>query len=165
EDKKLFSQKKYEYYKNSEMNSFYECSNDKLLYYSLAFMARNSDGNFDLDSYIEYWDNLLNEYYPNCKHKEKSIAEQLEQHVDRFELPKNLCDRIKKYDDGAYLILRTNRDRTEDIHPQLCSLFNLPKYSKGKILIRPISEFDRYIPLLEHLDVSAFKVVKATYNE
>lgn len=165
DEKKLFSLRKYEYYKNGEMNSFYECSNDNLLYYSLAFMARDSDGNFDLNSYIEYWNNILNKYYPNCKHKEKSISEQLEQHVDRFELPKNLCERINKCEDGAYLILRTNRDRTEDIHPQLCSLFNIRKYKKGKILIRAISEFEKFIPLLEHLDVSAFKIVKITYKE
>lgn len=161
-EKKLFSQKKYEFYKNGKTNGFYNCPNDKLLYYSLAFLARDVNGDFDLDAYIDYWNNMINKYYPNSKHKEKSVAEQLEQHIDRYELPKNLCELIEKKADGAYLILRTNRERTEDIHPQLCSLFGIKKYKKGKILIKPLSEFDKYVPLLEHLDVSAFKVVKIT---
>lgn len=162
DEKRQFSQQKFEFYKADGNNSFYECPNDQLLYYSLAFMARNEDGSFDVERYIKCWNDMVNTYYPGCKHQEKSIAEQIQQHVDRYELPKNFHRKFDTLDDGAYLILRTNRERTEDIHPQLCSLFGITKYRKGKIIIRPISEFDQFIPLLEHLDVSAFKIVKKT---
>lgn len=162
--KRSFSSKKYEFYKKEHLNSFYECSDDKIMYYSLAFSARNGIDDFDFDRYIAYWDKLINELYPSYKHKEKSIQEQLVQHVDKYELPKNLYKKFDTKADGAYLVLRTNRDRTEDIHPQLCSLFGIKqkKYRHGIIKIVPIEDFDTYVPLLEHLDVSAFKIVKAT---
>ena len=160
DDKKKFSKQKYDYYIKKQLPCFYECSTEKMLYYSLAFSARDSEGYLDYDLYLKHWQDFLKEYYPGFSHKEKSIREQLKEHVDYEELPKSLNSKFNEYDIGAYLLLRTNKDRTENLHPFLCNLFGIKKYKKGKIKIVPISEFEIYKPLMENLDISAFKVVK-----
>lgn len=158
--KKRFSREKYDYYMDKRLECFYDCSEDKMLYYSISFSARMSESEFDLDKYIGYWDDFIGLNYPKQVHKEKSIKEQIKQHKDFKELPKNLYKKFEDKSSGAYLLLRTNKDRTEDLHPMLFSLFGIKKYRKGKIKIVPIEEFETYKPLMEHLDVSVFKIVK-----
>ena len=87
------------------------------------------------------------------------MKEQLSQHVDKGELPKSTHRKFADYPQGAYLLLRTNKDRTEKIHPQLFNLFGIKKFRKGKLKIIPITDFEKYKPLLKNLDVSAFKVI------
>ena len=158
--KKKISEEKYVFFKKEGLPCFYDCHQDKVLYYSLSFSARGSEEEFDLESYIGYWNNFIKAYYPNNIHKEKSIKEQITQHVDYEELPKNIHKKFENLECGAYLLLRTNKDRTEKLHPSICTLFGINKYSKGKIKIVPIELFDEYKPLMENLDVSAFKIVK-----
>ncbi len=159
-EKKTFSKEKYSFFKDEKMSCFYDCSENKLLYYSLSFSARKSKDEFDTDKYISYWNSFIQKHYSQYDHVEKSIREQIEQHVDIEELPKNLYKKFDSLKKGAYLILRTNKDRTEDLHPQLYSLFGIKKYKKGKIKIVPIEDYNTYKPLMENLDVSVFKVVK-----
>ncbi len=159
EEKKKFSEKKYLFFKDQSLNSFYDCPKDKMMYYSLAFSARHEES-FNIIDYINYWDKFIDKYYNGCQHQEKSIKEQLKQHVDYEELPHDVHRKFENLLPGAYLLLRTNKDRTEDLHPTIYSLFGIRKYRKGKIKIVSIDEFDTYRILMEHLDVSAFKVVK-----
>ena len=91
---------------------------------------------------------------------EKIQKEQIKQHVDYKELPQNIHKKFENLPAGSYLILRTNKDRTEELHPMLFSLFGMKKYYKGKIKIISVEEFEMYKPLMENLDVSVFKVVK-----
>jgi len=158
--KKRFSREKYEYFKNNNLPCFYDCSKDKLLYYSISFSARISESEFDKDKYINYWNKFIDIYYPNEIHEEKNIKEQIKQHVDYKELPQNIHKKFENLPAGSYLILRTNKDRTEELHPMLFSLFGMKKYYKGKIKIISVEEFEMYKPLMENLDVSVFKVVK-----
>ncbi|MBD5542721.1 MAG: hypothetical protein HDR01_00390 [Lachnospiraceae bacterium] len=158
-DKKKLSEEKYLFFQEKNFDCFYDCPKEKIMYFSLAFLARNESG-FNMDDYIDLWDKFIETYYPNCKHQEKSIIEQLKQHVDYEELPKGITKKFVNLLPGAYLLLRTNKDRTEDLHPTIYSVFGIKKYRKGKIKIVPIDEFDTYKELLEHLDVSAFKIVK-----
>lgn len=158
--KKKISEQKYIFYMKEKLPCFYDCPKDKILYYSLSFSARNNEEEFDLDSYINYWNKFIEVYYPNSVHKEKSIKEQIEQHVDYKELPKTVHKKFDCLEQGAYLLLRTNKDRTEKLHPSINTLFGISKYKKGKIKIIPVQSFDEYKPLMENLDVSAFKVVK-----
>lgn len=158
-DKKRLSEEKYSYFKDEKLHCFYDCPDDKMIYYSLAFSARHEE-NFNIDDYINLWDKFITKYYPNSMHKEKSIKEQLKQHVDYEELPKSTHKKFASLSPGAYLLLRTNQDRTEDLHPEIYSLFGIKKYKKGKIKIVHIDEFEKYRILLENLDVSAFKIVK-----
>lgn len=159
-DKKSFSEKKFAYFKSRKLSCFYECPEEKLMYYSLAFSARETKTRFNANKYIEYWNEFISIYFPNFVHIEKSIKDQLKQHVDYEELPTNLSYKFNKEPVGAYLLLRTNKDKTEKINPQLFSLFGINKYKKGKTKIIPIAQFDEVVPLLENLDVSAFKVIK-----
>lgn len=158
--KKRFSREKYEYFKNNNLPCFYDCSKDKLLYYSISFSARISESEFDKDKYINYWNKFIDIYYPNEIHEEKNIKEQIKQHVDYKELPQNIHKKFENLPAGSYLILRSNKDRTEELHPMLFSLFGMKKYYKGKIKIISVEEFEMYKPLMENLDVSVFKVVK-----
>ncbi len=158
-EKREFSKQKYQFFIDNKLPCPYEYKNDKSLYYSLAFSARNNDFTFDLNYYIHLWDKFIDTYYSNYKHTEKSVKEQLAQHKDIGELPKSLHRKFATYPKGAYLLLRTNKDRTEDVHPQLYALFGIKKFRKGKIKIVPIADFEKYKPLLVNLDVSAFKIV------
>lgn len=159
-EKKKFSEEKYIFFKKENLHCFYDCPEDKVMYYSLSFSARYEEDVFKVDDYISYWNKFINQYYYVYKHKEKSIKDQIKQHVDLDELPKDVYKKFDPLDAGAYLLLRTNKDRTEDLHPTLFSLFGIKKYRKGKIKIVPITEFDKYKALMQNLDVSAFKVVK-----
>lgn len=160
EDKKMFSKKKYNFFRDENLPCFYDCPKDRTVYYSLSFSARISEEDFRIEEYIEYWNRFINKYYPNERHQEKSIKDQIKQHVDYKELPKEIHRKFDTLPSGAYLLLRTNKDKTDDLHPMIYSLFGIQKYRKGKIKIVPIEAFETYKPLLEHLDVSAFKVVK-----
>lgn len=159
-EKHEFGCQKYTYFKECSFDCFYECKSNKELYYSFAFSARDSCDCFDVDKYIEIWNGFISKNYPNCTHKEKTISQQLKQHVDYEELPDNLQYRFNKRPKGAYLVLRTNKDRTEKLSPFIQSVFGIKEYEKGKIKIVPIEDFDKYKPLFENLDISAFKVVK-----
>lgn len=155
-----FGKEKSLFAKEKLLPCFYinQCKKDQ--YYSFAFSARKSKDEVDLASYIRIWDSFIGENYPNEKHKEGSIREQLKQHVDYEELPEDsIVRKCRRLDGGTYLLLRTNRDRTEKIHERVFILFGISKYEKGKIKIVPISEFEKYKPLLENLDVSAFKLI------
>lgn len=117
-----------------------------------------SNKRWDGTGYV-YDHEKCNRVYPNKKHIEKSIAEQLKQHVDYGQLPANLGDRLAKNTKGAYLVLKINTDRTKNLHPLLFSLFGKDEYNRRKVLIKPISEIKKFEPLLKNLDISAFKVV------
>lgn len=158
-EKREFSQQKYRFFVENKLTCIYDYKNEKPLYYSLAFSARTDSSSFDLKYYISLWDKFIETYYRDKKHIEKSVKEQLSQHVDKGELPKRVYKKFDDYSEGAYLLLRTNKDRTEKIHPQLYKLFSIKKFRKGKLKIVSIAEFEKYKPLLKNLDVSVFKVV------
>lgn len=158
-EKREFSQQKYKFFVDNKLPCLYDYKNEKPLYYSLAFSARRDSSTIDLEYYISLWDKFIETYYCDKKHIEKSVKEQLSQHIDKGELPKSVHRKFDNYSQGAYLLLRTNKDRTEKIHPQLYNLFGIKKFRKGKLRIVPISDFEKYKPLLKNLDVSAFKIV------
>lgn len=159
-----FCQEKYDFFCQNDYSCFYEYrskhKSSKNFYYSFAFSARIDKQTFDFDKYISLWDEFIKTQYKGYKHQEKTILRQLKQHVDFYELPKNLVARFRKRPVGAYLILRTNKDITEDLHPSICTVFGLKRYEKGKIKIIPIEKFESYEFLCKNLDVSVFKIVK-----
>jgi len=160
-DKKIFSKQKFEFFKDKQLPCFYEYSGEDLLYYSLAFSARNKKDEFDIDLYISYWNEFINKYYPQLTHKEESLKSQIEQHIDFGELPKNYYRKFYQKPKGAYFIIRTNKDRTEKYQEQICSVFGLKEYEYGKVKIVSINRYTELKNLFENLDVSAFKVVKS----
>lgn len=159
-ERHAFGMEKSIYAKEEGLPCFYINESTKDQYYSFAFSARRSKEELDINSYIRIWNSFINDCYPSEKHTEGSIRVQLKQHVDYKELPvKTISRKCKALDNGAYLLLRTNRDRTEDIHERVFTLFGISEYEKGKIKIKPISDFEKYKPILENLDVSAFKII------
>lgn len=161
QEKHDFSYKKYSYYKNQDLECFYNYDTSKDLYYSFAFSARCDENKFDVEKYISLWEVFIKNNFQESEHIEESISKQLKYHVDYEELPKNLVYRFKHYEKGAYLIIRINKDVTEKLHPYINSVFGLQQYKKGKIKIIPIEEFEKYKELFVNLDVSAFKIVKS----
>ena len=160
EERHSFGKEKCLFAKKKQFPCFYINHCEKDQYYSFAFSARKEKDRIDLLSYVQIWDSFISECYPTEKHIEGSIREQLKQHVDYKELPINsIVRKCKKIDGGAYLLLRTNRDRTEEIHERVFTLFGISEYEKGKTKIVSISDFEKYKPLLENLDVSAFKLI------
>ena len=160
QEKHDFSFKKYQFYRVNALNCFYSCKTNKELYYSFAFSARKNEDEFDIERYINLWNQFIQYNYGTQIHKEVSIPRQLKHHADYGELPPALAKRFNKRAKGAYLIMRTNKDRTKDLELFICSVFGIKEYEKGKIKIVPIEEFEKYKPLFKNLDVSAFKVVK-----
>ena len=126
-DKKEVSAQKYSFFISNNLPCFYDAPKDKLMYYSLAFSARETNEKLNIDNYIKYWNSFVCAYYGGKKHREKSINEQLKQFVDYDQLPKNYYKRFYKKAPGAYLVLRTNRDRTQDIRPEIFKLFRIKK--------------------------------------
>ena len=94
EEKKKFSEKKYQFYSEEQLRCFYIPPKEKLLYYSLSFSARYGKNDFNIDEYISYWNRFIKKYYPDYTHREKSIKEQIAQHVDIEELPKHIFDEM-----------------------------------------------------------------------
>lgn len=161
EEKHDFSFKKYQYYKDNSLSCFYNCKTSKNLYYSFAFSARKNETEFDTYKYIDLWNRFMHDNYKSNIHKEASISQQLKNHVDYGELAPSLVKKFNKKTKGAYLLMRTNKDRTESLRLFICTVFGIKDYEKGKIKIVPIEQFDEYKPLFENLDVSAFKVIKS----
>lgn len=159
-ERRIFSKQKLHFYQKNNLGCYYRCDSKRILYYSFAFSARTSEDYIDLNKYIEIWTAFLQEYYPNGTHVEHNIKNQISFHIDYQELPQKLHLNISKMEDGAYLILRTNKDRTTDIHDAIYSIFGIDAFAKGKVRIVPIADYEKYIELLKNLDVSAFKVVK-----
>lgn len=156
-----FCQEKLDFFNETGWPCFYEYKGGKPMYYSFAFTARTDKDTFDVERYIDLWNTFINARYADCVHEEKTIAQQLKQHVDYHELPKNLSARFSKRPAGAYLILRTTKDVTDDLHPSICSVFGISKYSKGYIRIIPMGQFKEFEFLCVNLDVSIFKIVKS----
>lgn len=158
--KRAASRQKYDFYRLHGTLPFYECERTELKYFSLAFLSRQSAEEFDTDSYICSWDEFTTHYYPDCAHEERNVKEQLKLHVDYDEISKARAHhRFKDLPKGGYLLLRTNKDRTENLHSQVFTLFGIRRYRKGCIKVIPLADHDKYRDLFENLDVSAFKVV------
>ena len=164
QQRREFSKNKFEYFRQEKLPCFYDCNSKDLVYYSLAFSARTGKDEFSVEKYILVWDEFIKAYYPKYRHREKTVKAQIEQHVDKGELPNNYYKRFYNKPQGAYLIIRTNKERTPKIHRYINSVFGLSKYEYGKIKIVPLEKFEEYKPMFENLDVSAFKVVNTKYR-
>lgn len=162
-DKKEFNEKKYTYFKTKQKRCFYDYDNpgSKTLYYSLSFSHRFGSEDFDVSGFIVEWDEFIELNYPGYKHQEKSIEEQMKQHVDYKEFPNNFHLKFANKPEGAYLVLRTNKKKNSPkVQPSINNLFNIINFRKGKIRIIPLSLFNDYQFMMKNLDVSAFKIVK-----
>lgn len=163
EDKHNFGKQKFEFYQKRKLNCYYRIDsedNDRIFYYSLAFSCRKNDKEFDYEKYITLWNDFLNEYYNGYIHKEKGIAEQIRQYFNPNHISNKIRNQLYKKDDGAYLILRINQDKTKSLHERINTYFGIKKYEIGATKIVKIDEYYNIQDMLRNLDVSAYKIVK-----
>jgi len=156
-EKRLFNKVKVEYIMNKLTISYYSLSTPNPAYLSFAFAARNQEGQFDINKYMKIWDDFITWAYPESVHIEKTINQQLKQHVDYGNLPKNIEKQFSDKADGCYLLLRKNKVRSKKLEEDIRRLFK-----KKKAIIIPMYEFERYERFFKNLDVSVFKIVKTT---
>lgn len=161
-ERKKFNKKKIEFCRDKELHFYQRNERDAFEYFSIAFLARNDDGDFDLNLYLELWNKFIKQFYPNQKHIVPSVREQFSHYVDLGELAEARIREAEKMEKGTYLLLRTNKDRTSLIRPQIANEFGIsPKkpYRIGLVKIVPISQYYKILPMLRNLDVSAFKFI------
>ena len=163
EEKHEFGKKKFEFYIKHNLPCYYRLDiedENRIFYYSLAFSCRTSNNDFDYDKYIELWNDFIKDYYSDKVHLEKSITEQLNQYIDPKQLPKSLSRNLARREEGAYLVLRINRNQTISLNERIMNYFGLKEYHIGVIKVVPILEYYRIQDMLKNLDVAAYKVVK-----
>ena len=156
-EKRLFNIHKVEYIRNNLRFSYYSLDTSAPFYLSFAFAARDQNGRFDVDKYISLWNNFISYAYPGSTHVEKTVIEQLRQHVDYGNLPKNTVKLFRTKPDGCYLLLRKNKVRSKDLEDDIKRLFK-----RKKSIIIPICEFNSHERFFKKLDVSVYKVIKKT---
>lgn len=169
DEKKQFSKKKYEFYKNKKLDSYFDEENDPLDYFSFAFSCHSNveegDFSFDFNKYIEIWNEFISEYYPTEVHVEKSIDEQIKLRVDDHISP-YYYQEFDNLDPGIYYILRLNRS---DIPPKfikrVSSIFGGAKLNVGMLKIIKNDELEQYNELLQELYIAAFKIIKCSNQE
>jgi len=161
-DKQEFSFSKYRYHKEHALPCFFAYHGEEDLYYSFAFSARRTTNTFDIDKYIQLWDGFIKSQFQSSIHMEKSLEEQLKQHVDyghllRSDILKDLAARDK----GAYLVLCIRKkDGSERVQSQFRSVFRGTKIGRYKIVPIEMIDDKGYKKMMMSLYISAFKVVK-----
>lgn len=164
-DKQLFNEKKMEFFLKRENQNYYVFDHDNPpTYVSLAFLARELNGEFDSEQYVYLWNSFIEEYYPDEKNHPCSPAKQILYHEDFENLPKELSDSSywKKYSHGDYLLLRINRDPNDiEKRRRLCEFFGISTFYIGATKLVPITYY--FAPNvqqnLRELIISGFKIV------
>ena len=171
--KKEFSENKYMFARDNSYGDYYDCSfDDPPAYWSLAFSARDENGELDYEKYVYYWNEYLGKYYGNelsNNNEIQRVTEQLMAHVDydnidnRYkeeEFWREYADRNR--DNDAYLFCRINRNIPDNQRKDIISkMFGITTFHVGAIAIFPIDKMNnRYFEqLLANLYISAFKIV------
>lgn len=164
EEKVMFSNKKYKYFKESGEESYYLFSDaNPPSYYSFAFSARNDGKTLDYSKYIDLWEKFIEKQYPLCVNNIPSIIDQVNCYKDVGNLDKEYfdLDYWKKYE-GDLLLLRINKEPNTNLEKdKILKYFHLTEFNVGETII--VSSNDYFNPLIRklinELVVSAFKIV------
>lgn len=163
EEKRKFSQQKFEFFKERKLDCYYTYDNsDLLMYYSLAFSARKSAKSIDIPLYLTLWDEFLQTYYPDAVHEIPSLEVQLRNHVDYGQLPcKKILDTMNHLPSGSYLLVKLNRQpRSSKIATELLTLLGGSTLTLKNWKVIPISEYPKIKKYAQTLHLSVFKLVK-----
>lgn len=163
EEKKEFSKQKFDYFKTKKLKCFYTYDKgDELLYYSLAFSARETVNTIDIPKYIALWDDFLRTYYPNEHHIENPLECQLKKHVDYGHLPnKKILEKCECLPKGTYLFIKVNRKprNSKNIKP-MQAIFGSDPLTLGSWKIISMDRYEEIKKLTQPLYISAFKLIK-----
>lgn len=132
---------------------------DKIQSLSFASFCRKGD-EINPRKFFNLWESFIEKYFEGQIPVVPSIEEQLKLHEQYEQLPDKLVERIKAKPEGAYLVLRVNKEPKEENKEIIEAIFGLDS-SIGKIKVVPISEFfkEDYQMLIRTLAVSAYKVI------
>lgn len=163
EEKKKFSKLKFDYFRTKKIKCFYTYDKgDELLYYSLAFSARETVNTINIPEYIALWNDFLRTYYPNEHHIENSLECQLKRHVDYGHLPsKKIIEQCERLPEGTYLFIKVNRKPRNPKNIKLMqAIFGSDTFTLGSWKIIPIDQYEGIKRLTQPLYISAFKLIK-----
>lgn len=168
EERKEFSRRKFEFYKKERLQTvFEEHTSDDLGYYSLAFSCHiphildkdRYEYEIDLDKYIRIWERFINTYYPDRKHKEISVEEQIKRRKNNH-IPKDYYHEFDDAKPGIYYILRTEeKNISPDYVKYVLSIFGKEDMTVAHLKIIEAKDFDKYVELYKNAGVSVFKIV------
>ncbi len=166
--RKQFSINKYQFMKNNDFSSYYECNHRKPpVYWSLAFSVRDGHNSMDHFAYVKLWEMFLEKYYPNILIEDKAkpdVAIQLKKHIDIGNIENKYFDKSfwSSYPSGDYIFCRINKDPHDNKRKKiLMSLFEIDKFHIGATAIFPMSHYHikSFNRELRELNISAFKIV------
>lgn len=170
-EKRAFSKQKSEFFKNESLPTVFDepCSDD-LDYYSFAFSChmpniheqKHYEYEINIEKYISIWDKFIKKYYPDKKHQEISVQEQIMRRKNNH-IPNDYYLKFNDLQPGVYYILRTDEKNIPTKYLKyVMSLFGIKKktnMSVGYLTIIESKDFDQYTELYEYAGVSAFKIV------
>lgn len=163
DEKRVFSKQKFEYFKHKNLPCYYAYDNsDTLLYYSLAFSARNTSKKIDIPLYIALWEDFLQTYYPGKLHKESSLESQLKQHKSFGQLPcQKILDELNSSPAGSYLLIRLNtHPRSSKLAAELNAILGGNTLTLKNWKIIPLNKYSTIQKYAETLHISVFKLIK-----
>lgn len=172
-DKKLFSSKKYQRFKDKKYNSFFHYKTlleKEPNYFSFAFAARENKSEIDIDQYIYLWNDFINDNYPEEKNIIKPVMEQLQYHksFNQITKPEAKKDITALFDTpGTKLLLRTNRGvRNKALRMDIRKYFGAPKYRMGLLKVVDLWEYHNpwLSKALRNGYITAFKVIVTEDN-
>lgn len=164
DEKREFSRQKFEYFKSRNLPCYYFYdTSDTLLYYSLAFSARETSTSINISKYISLWDDFMQAYYPNSLHKEDDLESQLKQHIDFGQLPQQkILDELALLPSGSYLLIRLNRQpRSKKLATEINAILGGSTLTGKNWKIIPLADYDRIKKYTQNLYISAYKLIKA----
>jgi len=149
---------KAEYLDFTEVQSqFYIYNNKYYKYLSMAFFARQSKDELDLDLIIRLWNQLICSKYRDKIHVEPPVANQICSLQDHEQYSDKIKEECMKLPKGTYWLLRIHRKPNPKVIPQLIAVFGVAVLGTEKII--PFESF----PLVEHLvkeqHITAFKII------
>lgn len=107
---------------------------------------------------ITLWDRFVDIYYPNSKHEEPPVVEQLKSLVDYEQYSKETISHIQGLSTGTYWLLRVHRDPVnEHIRKWLESVFGQSRIGAEKII--SFEDFDSIDELVRNQHITAFKII------
>lgn len=166
EKKKEFSNEKFAYYRQEELDSYYEIDeNIPPTYFSFAFYARETVKFIDFDRYVWIWNEFISTHFSD----ESDIHDSPDEHIKKYYRDRdNLegCYLTSSFWDrqaaGAKLLLRINREpNTNERKQMICTYFGIKPFHVGAVKIVPLNEY--YKPFVQkqlaELYITAFKVI------
>ena len=152
-----FLKKRYNSFINTVSN-VYKFNKDQYDYLSMAFFARKSTEAIDILSFIELWDDLIANDFPNEIHKEPSVEEQFLYLTDIEQYTSRVLNECKTKPQGAWWLLRINRTPTDPREKRWLQAA-MGGTAIGTERIIPLGDLAKILELVQKRYITAFKFI------